>query len=266
MGVMGEVLTNLVQDAWEGGPVTELLAGAAPGVVSGAGGAASGGVRGVANLLSNDAVQEAIVNRGLGAAEQYTATYLERILAGAEELAGADSGAAYDYVESGMWLTDFPKAGAAVIGVGGVAAGIGHIIGAASGGSFGGQKMGGNKRPFEMPGSGGPPSKVPNFNPGTDYMDISQSGGGDGNLPTQKGMYLSPLRESVKTDNQQLVLVVANLVTSLIAAVSSYLAHHKLRVHLGRATLDLSVDAVSCSPCGPPSSDSACDSIPRSST
>jgi hypothetical protein len=54
--------------------------------------------------------------------------------------------------------------------------------------------------------------------------------------------HLRTLRHTVKTDHQ-LVLVLANLVTSLIAAVSSYLAHHKLRIHLGSATVDFIPDA-----------------------
>jgi hypothetical protein len=51
------------------------------------------------------------------------------------------------------------------------------------------------------------------------------------------------------TDTTALSVLALNLVAALVAAVTSYLSHHKLRLHIGSLSVDGSVRDASLQPC-----------------
>jgi len=138
-----------------------------------------------ADILDQPAVQNFLYDRAAVAAERYAAGLYERAgarvmgaVAEAEGAIGAEAGSVMDYVESGKWLTDFPKWGVIGTGVGAGAAGIGHGLGH----YLYGRDSGGP--------SGGP-------------MSTSSAGSGSGSLHRHKRPrtdYESPFGEGMDVD------------------------------------------------------------------
>ena len=171
------ILAGLAESAAAEGPAAELAAGVLSGSAQFGADVASLAMEIAGDVVEQPAVQEALFDRAVSFADAQAQSYFDGLVAQAEDFMEVPRGELADYIEAGNAFVDIPIAGAAFTAVGGVAAGVGNILGsllyeAGTGNPFdvsmpGDSGSGSGGRP-KLPAEDTPVSKKPNTNTNID--------------------------------------------------------------------------------------------------